>query len=127
MSGQSLDVHFADILEAPDAIGKLRRFVVDLAVRGKLVEQDTNDEPAHRLLKLIAAEKKRLIDAGELKHQEESIDVDCGAVPIKPPQGWVLTRLRAITRRIHYGYTASADLSTKHVRLLRITDIQNNA
>ena len=46
--------HFDRLAEAPDAIPRLRRFILDLAVRGKLVEQDPNDEPAAELLKRIA-------------------------------------------------------------------------
>jgi len=45
--------HFDRFSEAPDAIQRLRRFILDLAVRGKLVEQDPNDEPAAELLKRI--------------------------------------------------------------------------
>lgn len=37
--------HFDRISEAPDAIPRLRRFILDLAVRGKLVEQERRDEP----------------------------------------------------------------------------------
>ncbi|MGC8202633.1 hypothetical protein ACP2AV_08010, partial [Aliiroseovarius sp. PTFE2010] len=48
------------ISDAEDAIPRLRRFVLDLAVRGKLVEQDAGDEPAAELLKRIAQEKARL-------------------------------------------------------------------
>jgi type I restriction enzyme, S subunit len=56
------------ISEAPDAIARLRRFVLDLAVRGKLVEQDPADEPASALLRRIATEKARLATAGEIIH-----------------------------------------------------------
>jgi type I restriction enzyme S subunit len=49
--------HFDQISEAPDAIARLRRFVLDLAVRGKLVDQDPNDEPASELVERIQAEK----------------------------------------------------------------------
>ena len=49
------------VAEAPDAIERLRKFVLDLAVRGKLVEQDPEDEPAEELLEQIAAEKARLV------------------------------------------------------------------
>lgn len=38
--------NFERLSEAPDALPRLRRFIVDLAVRGRLVEQDPNDEPA---------------------------------------------------------------------------------
>ena len=53
----------------PEAYGvkKLRELILMLAVRGKLVEQDSNDEPASELLKRIASEKARLVKAGEIK------------------------------------------------------------
>ena len=67
MNAKQLLTHFDRLADAPDAIPRLRRFVLDLAVRGKLVEQDPEDEPASELLKRIAAEKKRLVEAGEIK------------------------------------------------------------
>ncbi len=63
MNAEHLLTHFDHIADAPDAIPRLRRFILDLAVRGKLVEQDPEDEPAAELLKRIAAEKKRLVEA----------------------------------------------------------------
>jgi len=53
MNAERLLQHFDRISEAPDAIPRLRRFILDLAVRGKLVEQDPSDEPAEELLKLV--------------------------------------------------------------------------
>jgi len=50
MNADRLLAHFERISEAPDAIARLRRFILDLAVRGKLVEQDAEDEPAGELL-----------------------------------------------------------------------------
>ena len=66
-TAEQLLTHFDRIADAPDAIPRLRRFILDLAVRGKLVEQDPEDEPASELLKRIAVEKKRLVEAGEIK------------------------------------------------------------
>ena len=51
MNAAHLLTHFDHIADAPDAIPRLRRFILDLAVRGKLVEQDPNDEPAAELLR----------------------------------------------------------------------------
>ena len=65
MNAEHLLAHFDRIADAPDAIPRLRRFILDLAVRGKLVPQDPNDEPASELLKRIAAEKARLVKARE--------------------------------------------------------------
>ena len=57
MNAERLLEHYAQIMDAPDAIPRLRRFILDLAVRGKLVSQDPNDEPASELLKRIAKER----------------------------------------------------------------------
>lgn len=49
-------------------IKKLRELILELAVRGKLVPQDPNDEPASVLLKRIAAEKAELVKQGKIKN-----------------------------------------------------------
>lgn len=67
MNAEMLLQHFNRISEAPDAVARLRRFILDLAVRGKLVAQDSNDEPAAELLKRIQIEKARLMRKGKLK------------------------------------------------------------
>lgn len=67
MNADRLLTHYEEIADAPDAIARLRRFILDLAVRGKLVPQDLHDEPASELLKRIAADKARLVKAGKIK------------------------------------------------------------
>jgi type I restriction enzyme S subunit len=67
MNAARLLEHFHRVGDAPDAILRLRRFILDLAVRGKLVPQNPKDEPASQLLKRIAAEKARLVKAGEIR------------------------------------------------------------
>ena len=64
MNAELLLQHFKRLSEAPDAIPRLRRFILDLAVRGKLVEQNPNDEPAEELLNRIQEEKAKLIAEG---------------------------------------------------------------
>jgi type I restriction enzyme S subunit len=127
MNPELLLNHFDRISEAPDAIPRLRSFVLDLAVRGKLVEQDPKDEPASELLRCIRAEKVRLARDGKIRNQEPLTHIEDGKLLFVAPSGWSWARLAAISRRIHYGFTASANASLKDVRLLRITDIQNNA
>lgn len=61
MNSERLLKHYEKIADAPDASARLRRFILDLAVRGKLVPQDQNDEPASELLKRIAKEKELLV------------------------------------------------------------------
>jgi len=118
--------YFHRISEAPDAIPRLRSFVIDLAVRGKLIAQDSNDEPASELLKRVYEEKLRLVKDGKINEGRPVARLEIEELPFSAPSGWKWTRLAAISIRIHYGYTASANQSLRDVRLLRITDIQNN-
>ncbi|HAU3223674.1 TPA: restriction endonuclease subunit S [Salmonella enterica subsp. houtenae] len=106
-------------------IKKLRELILELAVRGKLVPQDPNDEPASELLKRIAAEKAELVKQGKIKKQKTLPEISEEEKPFELPVGWEWVRLEDVTDNIHYGYTASADV-TKKVKLLRITDIQDD-
>jgi type I restriction enzyme S subunit len=67
MNAERLLAHYERIADAPEAVPRLRRFILDLALRGKLVPQDVNDEPTSELLKRIAAEKARLVKTGEIR------------------------------------------------------------
>ncbi|MBN9534226.1 MAG: restriction endonuclease subunit S [Alphaproteobacteria bacterium] len=94
MNAERLLEHYERIADAPDAIPRLRRFVLDLAVRGKLVPQDPNDEPASELLKRIAQEKARLVKAGEIRKPKPLPAVD--VPPFDLPQNWRWTRIREV-------------------------------
>lgn len=74
-------------------IKKLRNLILELAVRGKLVPQDANDEPASRLLERIASEKVQLIKEGKLKKQKPLPEIIEDEKPFELPQGWSLSRL----------------------------------
>jgi type I restriction enzyme S subunit len=67
MKADRLLAQYERIADAPDAIARLRRFILDLAIRGKLVRQDSNDEPASELLKRITKEKALLVEAGNIR------------------------------------------------------------
>ena len=95
MNAEQLLQHFERISEAPDAITRLRRFILDLAVRGKLVEHDPSDEPAAELLKQIAAEKARLVKVGKARKLEVD-PVTNEEIPFQVPSNWVWTRLGTI-------------------------------
>ncbi|MCX5943891.1 MAG: restriction endonuclease subunit S [Cyanobacteria bacterium] len=101
MNAENLLAHFERISEAPDAIKRLRRFILDLAVRGKLVEQDPSDEPAAELLKRIAAEKARLVKAGEIKKEKPLAPIKDADFDL--PKSWTWTRLGKVTSYIQRG------------------------
>ena len=94
-------VHAAFALEnlAPlttrlDQIKVLRQTILNLAVRGKLVEQNPADEPASELLKRIGVEKARLVKAGEIRGRKALPAVD--EPPFDLPQNWRWTRTREV-------------------------------
>jgi len=76
------------ISDSEDAIPRLRRFVLDLAVRGKLVEQDASDEPAAELLKRIAKEKARLVQQEGIGKQAPFNSVLAEDQPFDIPSTW---------------------------------------
>jgi type I restriction enzyme S subunit len=94
MNAERLLAHYHKIADAPDAIARLRRFILDLAVRGKLVPQDASDEPASELLKRIAREKARLVKAGEIRKPKVLPDVE--EPPFDLPQNWRWTPIREV-------------------------------
>ena len=98
MNATQLLAHFDRLAEAPNAVPRLRRFILDLAVRGKLVEQDTGDEPAVELLKRIQAEKARLATLGLIKREKAAAAIETTAE--LPPPGWALCRWHSIAKKI---------------------------
>ena len=91
---------------------KLRQKILDLAIRGKLVPQDPNDEPASVLLERIKAEKEQLIKEGKIKRGKKSESADKSHyenVPFEIPESWVWCSLNDICHifgRIGFrGYT----------------------
>jgi len=99
----------------------LRQKILDLAIRGKLVPQDPNDEPASELLKRIKAEKEALIKAGKMKRDKHESFIFRGEdkryyehvdgketditeeIPFDLPQGWAWCRMYNIAHRITDG------------------------
>src|SRR5712672_2289326 len=110
MNAERMLAQYDGIADAPDAIGRLRRFVLDLALRGKLVPQDRRDEPVSELLKRIAAEKARLVKAGKIRSPKEAAPVRDDELPIQVPKSWGWLRLYEIGV-LSGGMTPSMDRS----------------
>ena len=96
MNADRLLDQYERIADAPDAIARLRRFILDLAVRGKLVEQDPEDESASVLLKRIAAEKARLVKSGEVKKPKVLPDMLDDEPPFLLPPKWQWSQIAEI-------------------------------
>ena len=93
---QRLATHFDLLLDRPAAIDALEQTILQLAVRGLLVAQDPNDEPASELLKKIRAEKDRLIAAGEIKRDKPLAPIAEDDKPFELPHGWRWAQLQEL-------------------------------
>ena len=80
---------FDQFSDAPDAVAKMRELVLELAVRGKLVVQNVNDEPASQLLKRVLAERNRRTGRGERSDEEQGSVPDNETFEIPANWEWI--------------------------------------
>lgn len=126
----------------------LRQKILDLAIRGKLVPQDPNDEPASVLLERIRAEKQQMVKDGKLKpkdikndtvifkgddnlHYEKFSDgtVKCieDEIPFDVPDGWCWTRIQNIAQfQGGFAYKSSKYVEKSNNIIIRIGNVKNN-
>lgn len=120
---------------------KLKKSILQYAIEGKLVKQDPNDEPASVLLERIKNEKEQLIKEGKIKRDKNESYIFQGDdknyyekvgklagkidIPFVIPATWSWIKSKMILRNIQYGFNG-AGLPSGTVKMLRITDIQNN-
>ena len=89
---QRVAAHFDTLFDRPEAVDALEQTILQLAVRGLLVPQDPNDEPASVLLQRIRAEKDRLIAAGKIKRDKPLPPIADEEKPFELPGGWEWVR-----------------------------------
>ncbi|EON3359034.1 restriction endonuclease subunit S [Yersinia enterocolitica] len=85
--------HFDTLFTTEASIDALKQTILQLAVMGKLVPQDPNDEPASELLKRIEQEKAQLVKEGKIKKQKPLLPISDDEKPFKLPEGWVWARV----------------------------------
>lgn len=119
-----LSEHLPLLANAPDGIPKLRGLILELAVRGKLVPQDPNDEPASELLKRIAQERVRLEAEGIYKKSKPLAVLSNDEKPYALPAKWAWTRLGEIT---NFGQTDKDGEITESTWVLDLEDIQKDS
>ena len=95
-----LDKYFDTAFSAPDGIKRLRELILTLAMQGKLVPQDPNDQPASELLKEIEVEKKRLIKEKKIKKSKALPEITEDEIPSQIPESWEWVRLGECTNII---------------------------
>jgi type I restriction enzyme S subunit len=116
--------HFDTQFCTEDSIDQLKQTILQLAVMGKLVKQDTNDEPASELLKKIAKRKDKLVKEGKIKKQTP-VHETLNEKPYALEEGWIWCKLEDI------GYTnigltySPKDISNNGTIVLRSSNIQD--
>ena len=109
----------------------LRQKILDLAIHGKLVPQDPNDEPASVLLERIKAEKERLIKEGKIKRSKKSAKTSDTPhyqnVPFEVPSSWVWTTIEEICSKIGSGSTPrGSNYSANGIPFFRSQNVYND-
>ena len=100
---QRIVAHFDTLFTTEVSIDALKQTLLQLAVMGKLVPQDANDEPASELLKRIQAEKAKLVTEGKIKKDKPLAAVGDDEKLFELPKSWEWTRLGVIAQKLTDG------------------------
>lgn len=107
-------------------IKKLRELILELAVRGKLVAQDPNDEPVSVLLERILLEKIQLVKDGKIKKEKASTALDEKDLPFEVPENWCWEKLPNITFFQEGPGILAKDFRDSGIPLVRIAGMHGN-
>ena len=108
---QRIAEHFDTLFTTEASIDQLKQTILKLAVMGKLVPQDPNDEPASELVKRIATEKAKQVKEGKVKKDKAGLQVAKEGLLFDVPSGWQWVLLRTISL-VGTGATPARDNSS---------------
>lgn len=123
-SWQRLAEHFHTLFTTESSIDALKQTLLQLAVMGKLVPQDSSDEPASELLKRIQIEKQQLVAEGKLKKQKPLADLTDTELPFSIPAKWAWSRIGELALSTEYGLSEKTSDLPDGVPVLKMGDIQ---
>ena len=127
---QRISEHFDTLFTTEASIDALKQTLLQLAVMGKLVPQDPNDEPASELLKRIATEKAKLVTEGKIKKDKPLAAITDEEKPFELPAGWEWVRLGILSdikggKRLPAGATFS-NCETPYI-YIQVTNMKDGA
>lgn len=102
-SWQLFAEHFHTLFTTEPSIDALKQTLLQLAVMGKLVPQDLNDESGSKLLNRLTQEKARLVAEGKLKKQKPLVAISEAERPFKIPENWAWSRIGELALSTEYG------------------------
>lgn len=125
MNATQLLANFDRLVEVPDAVPRLRRFILDLAIRGKLADTHAADEPTSELLLRISHSTQERKISGNYSEPKNFIDITTEELPFSVPPHWSWARLVEISD-VSYGFAFEStrfNNSKVGMPLIRIRDI----
>ncbi|MGZ8945647.1 MAG: restriction endonuclease subunit S [Methylococcaceae bacterium] len=117
--------NFDCLFNTETSIDQLKQTILQLAVMGKLVPQNPNDEPASELLKKIATEKAQLITEGKIKKQNLSPKINEQEKPFTLPKSWEWIRLASVAPEFQNGASSRGDYKGEEITVIRLADIKD--
>ncbi len=123
MTTKTFFANFGYLVDAPNGVKKLRELILMLAVQGKLVPQDRDDEPAGKLLERIRAERGRLVKEKKIKTMEPLPKVAVDEAPYEVPGGWEWVRLGEICNQITDGTHHTPQYVPDGIPFLSVKDV----
>ncbi|EJE4555088.1 restriction endonuclease subunit S [Vibrio parahaemolyticus] len=121
--------HFDTLFTTEESIDQLKQTILQLAVMGKLVPQDPNDEPASELLKRIAEEKAQLVKEKKIKKQKALPPISEDEKPFELPSGWEWCHLNSLISEMDAGWSPACppEASPNHETwgVLKTTAVQS--
>ena len=103
---------------------QLKNSILQLAVQGKLVPQNPNDEPASVLLERIRDEKQRLIEEGEIKKEKPLLPIKEDEIPFDVLEAWEWVRLGTLINKLTDGAYHTPKYTESGVPFLSVKDCQ---
>ncbi|HHX8263071.1 TPA: restriction endonuclease subunit S [Vibrio diabolicus] len=108
-------------------VKKLRELILELAVRGKLVPQDPNDEPASVLLERIASEKAQLIKDKKIKKPKKLLALNDEDIPFGLPEGWEWSQVNELAKVVTDGVHHTPKYLDNGVPFISVKDIDGKS
>ncbi|MFY0729979.1 restriction endonuclease subunit S [Pseudomonas sp. NFX15] len=124
VSWQRLAEHFHTLFNTESSIDALKQTLLQMAVMGKLIPQDPNDEPAKELLNRITQEKTQLMADGRIKKQKPLAEITEEERPFTIPTSWSWSRIGELALSTEYGLSEKTSDLLDGVPVLKMGDIQ---
>jgi type I restriction enzyme S subunit len=123
--GARLECHFDTLFTTDASIDALKQTILDLAVRGKLVEQNTNDGSATKAIAQTKLLKQELIQKNEIRKDKTSLPLTEKEMPFVVPSSWEWSRIGTVALSTEYGTSRKATSGDSGIILLAMGNIKN--